>query len=137
MEANDIQSLKEGEILSSNQNLISVIRERRKSKIVISAIIPRRVVDISTVEKVKHINVKLKQFCRERKVGYLNSYFQTFFFFLKELSIRARIIRCQRRGFAFKSGRNNAFAPVFINSVADLLRRSVVFFSLCRLGRHF
>ena len=63
MESSDV-----GAIMSSYNSLISMIRQWRNNVIVMSAIIPRPVDHQVTGDKVKTINKKIHQWCRDMKV---------------------------------------------------------------------
>ncbi|XP_060567834.1 uncharacterized protein LOC132726519 [Ruditapes philippinarum] len=81
---NDINRFSEEEILSLFNNLISVIRAKSSTHIIISSILPRPVDHVLTGSKVKRINFLLKQKCLERKVQFICS-FRPFFKFGKPL----------------------------------------------------
>ena len=74
---NDIaSSLSVGQLLSLFENLITVIRSRSNTKLIISAIIPRPC-DLHidpTESKVKSVNKELKILCKRRHIQFLHTF---------------------------------------------------------------
>ena len=74
MGTNDIPHLDKGAILSSINNLITIVRRHSKTKIVFSSILPRPVDHESYGEKVKDVNKDLMKLCEQRNIRFLHSY---------------------------------------------------------------
>lgn len=74
---NDISSsLSVGEIMSYYENLVTYIKSRSTTKLIVSAIIPRPC-DLRTdptESRVKQVNKELKAMCLRRKLQYLHTY---------------------------------------------------------------
>ena len=65
---NDVAKMEVGAMLSCYNNLISQIRSKSNTSIVMSALLPRPVDYNPRDDKVKHLNNKLEKLCRDRKV---------------------------------------------------------------------
>lgn len=115
---NDIHSSNIGEILSAFNNLISVIRQKCPTSILISAILPRPVDHQVTGHKVKLLNIRLKELCQNRQVRYLH----TFRPFLKNgLPIR-ELFAIKDQGLHLNLEGTRRLRQFFINTVAHLLK---------------
>ena len=71
---NDVVHMEAEAMLSCFNNLISQIRKKSNTSIVMSALLPRPVDHSLLSDKVKHVNNKLKQLCKDRKVQYLHTF---------------------------------------------------------------
>ena len=99
---NDIHSLKAEEIISCFRNLISVIRQKSHTEIVMSAIIPRPVDYISTGDKVIKVNSDLKRVC-QKKEGWISTHIQAISY---KLPVFKGVICCEWSRSAFEYGGN-------------------------------
>lgn len=116
---NDIHSSNVGEILSAFNNLICVVRQNSPTKLVISAILPRPVDYQVTGEKVKLLNIRLKELCKSRHVTYLH----TFRPFLKNgLPVR-ELFAIKDQGLHLNLEGTRRLRQFFINTVAHLLKQ--------------
>lgn len=116
---NDINSLSVGEILSSFNNLIEVVRRNSETTILISSIIPRPVDHQVTGDKVKLVNSKLKQLCMQRKVQFLH----TFRPFIRNCEPRRELFAIKDQGLHLNLDGTRRLRQFFINTVAHLLKK--------------
>lgn len=116
---NDIQFLDVGAILSSYNNLISVIRQHSRSIIVMSSIIPRPIDHHITGDKVKLVNTRLKALCKERNVQFLH----TFRPFLRNCQPVRELFAIKDRGLHLNLEGTRRLRQFFINTVAHLLKQ--------------
>lgn len=115
---NDIQSLDAGAIISSYNNLITVIRQFSSTSIVMSSIIPRPVDHQVTGDKVKLVNNRLKQLCKQRNVKYLH----TFKPFIKHCQSLRELFAVRDQGLHLNLEGIKRLRFFFINTVAHLIR---------------
>ena len=116
---NDIQSLDTGAIISSYNNLITVIRRFSSTCIVMSSIIPRPVVHQVTGDKVKLVNNRLKQFCKQRNVKYLHTFKP---FIKKNCQPLRELFAVQDQGLHLNLEGIKRLRFFFIHTVAHLTR---------------
>lgn len=116
---NDIQSHDAGAILSSYNNLITVIKQFSDTSIVMSGIIPRPVDHQVTGDKVKLVNNRLKQLCKQRNIKYLH----TFKPFIKHCQPLRELFAVRDQGLHLNLEGIRRLRFFFINSVAHLIRK--------------
>lgn len=116
---NDVQSLKVDEIISAYNNLIEVVKQNSDTSIIISSILPRPVDHHVTGDKVRLINSKLKQLCKQRKVQYLH----TFRPFLKNCQPLRELYAIKDQGLHLNLDGTRRLRQFFINTVAHLLKQ--------------
>ncbi|XP_053388933.1 uncharacterized protein LOC128551982 [Mercenaria mercenaria] len=103
-------------ILSNFNALISLIRNYSSTRIIISSILPRPVVVVSTEEKVKEVNKQLKVKCTERRVQFVAS-FRPFLKFAKPIS---DLYAVRDGGLHLNYEGTRKLRSVFVNTVAHL-----------------
>ena len=113
---NDVCHLSEEEILSCFNNVITVIRNVSRTRILISSILPRPLDYARTGSKVKNINGQLKKLCEERRVQCLHS-FRPFF---KEGKPMRRLFAVRDGGLHLHAEGTRILRSFFVNTVAHL-----------------
>ena len=114
---NDVVHMEAGAMLSCFNNLISQIRKKSNTSIVMSALLPRPV-DYSLLnDTVKHVNNKLKQLCKDRKVQYLH----TFRPFTKAGVPLSVLYAVNDQGLHLNTEGTRRLRQFFINTVAHLI----------------
>ena len=116
---NDILSFSAGEIVSSFNNLIEVVRQNSETTILISSIIPMLVDHQATGDQVKLVNSKLKQLCVQRKVQFLH----TFRPFIRNCEPRRELFAIKDQGLHLNLYGTRRLRQFFINTVAHLLKK--------------
>ena len=111
---NDIPHLDKGAILSSFNNLITIVRGLSKTKIVFS----RPVDHESNGEKVKHVNKDLMKLCEQRKIKFLHSY-RPFLKFGKPIR---ELFAIRDHGLHLNLAGLRRLRLFFINTIVHLLR---------------
>ena len=115
---NDIPHLDKGAILSSFNNLITIVRGYSKTKIVFSSVLPRPVDHESNDEKVKDVNKDLMKLCEQRKIKFLHSY-RPFLKFGKPIR---ELFAIRDHGLHFNLEGLRRLRLFFINTIVHLLR---------------
>ena len=115
---NDIPHLDKGAILSSFNNLITIVRGLSKTKIVFSSVLPRPVDHESNGEKVKHVNKDLMKLCEQRKIKFLHSY-RPFLKFGKHIR---ELFAIRDHGLHLNLAGLRRLRLFFINTIVHLLR---------------
>ena len=113
---NDINSMDTGSIMSSFSNLISVIRDVSRAKIVISGILPRPVDWLRTNDNVKSVNKGLVGFCKKRKVRFVHTYKIVLHFGMP----RRDLFAVKDRGLHLNLEGQRLLKAFFVNVVAHL-----------------
>lgn len=116
---NDINMLNVGEIMSSFNNLISIVKKNSHTKIIMSSILPRPVDHQTTGDKVKLVNNKLKQLCKDRHVQYLH----TFRPFVKNNQPVRELFAIKDQGLHLNLEGTRRLRQFFINTIAHLLKK--------------
>ena len=114
---NDVVHMEAGAMLSCFNNLISQIRKKSNTSIVMSALLPRPVDHSLLGDKVKHVNNKLKQLCKDRKVQYLH----TFRPFTKADVPLRELYAVNDQGLHLNTEGTRRLRQFFINTVAHLI----------------
>ena len=107
-----------GAILSSFNNLITIVRGLSKTKIVFSSVLPRPVDHESNGEKVKHVNKDLMKLCEQRKIKFLHSY-RPFLKFGKPIR---ELFAIRDHGLHLNLAGLRRLRLFFINTIVHLLR---------------
>ena len=113
---NDINSLDGGAILSCYNNLISVIRQISSVNILISGILPRPLDWHKNNDKVKFVNKKLVQLCKDRGVRFLHTYK----YFLHAGTPKRELFAVRDGGLHLNLEGTRVLRSFFINVVAHL-----------------
>ncbi|MCG8075262.1 MAG: SGNH/GDSL hydrolase family protein [Candidatus Thiodiazotropha taylori] len=114
---NDVVGMEAGAMLSAYNNLISQIRSKSNTKIVMSALLPRPVDHISLGDKVKLVNNRLKLLCKDRRVEFLH----TFRPFIKGGVPLRELFAINDQGLHLNTEGTRRLRQFFINSVAHLI----------------
>ena len=114
---NDVAKMEVGAMLSCYNNLISQIRSKSNTSIVMSALLPRPVNYNPRDDKVKHLNNKLEKLCRDRKVQYIH----TFRPFTKGLAPLRELYAVNDQGLHLNTEGTRRLRQFFINTVAHLI----------------
>ena len=111
-------SLKVEEIMSLYQNLITFIRSRSYTRLVISAIIPRPCDSYSTkaIKRCKSVNEELEKVCRSRNVQFL----KTLRIFLKAGKPICSLFAINDEGLRLNLEGSLRLRQFFINTVSHL-----------------
>ena len=116
---NDISSsLSVGEIISLFENLVTIIRSRSSTKLIISGIIPRPC-DLQTdptESRVKSVNKELKELCKRRHIQFLH----TFRIFLHKNKPIRSYFAVNDGGLHLNSEGTRRLRLFFINAVSHL-----------------
>lgn len=116
---NDISSsLSVGEIISLFENLVTIIRSRSSTKLIISGIIPRPC-DLQTdptESRVKSVNKELKELCKRRHLQFLH----TFRIFLHKNKPIRSYFAVNDGGLHLNSEGTRRLRLFFINAVSHL-----------------
>jgi len=113
---NDINSSDVGAIMSSFNNLISVIRQSSKANIVISGILPRPVDWDRSNDKVKAINKLLVGLCKDRKIRFVHTYKV----FLHEGKPKRELFAVRDGGLHLNLEGSRLLEKFFVNVVAHM-----------------
>lgn len=116
---NDINSMNAGAMLSSFNNLISQIRIKSNTAIVMSAILPRPVDHGDVGDKIIYVNNELKKLCKDRRVQYLRSYRP----FHKARTPLRELYAVNDQGLHLNMEGTRRLRQFFINSVAHLIHQ--------------
>ena len=116
---NDIHSMDAGAILRSFNNLISQIRRKSSTDIVMSALLPRPVDHGAVGEKIIYINNKLKALCKDRRVQYLHTFKP---FYKGRIPLR-ELYAVNDRGLHLNTEGTRRLRQFYINSVAHLIHK--------------
>ena len=114
---NDVVYMEAGAMLSCYNNLISLIRKKSSTRIVISALLPRPVDHSALGDKVKVVNNKLEKLCKDRKVQYLH----TFRPFTKARLPVRELYAVNDQGLHLNTEGTRRLRQFFINTVAHLI----------------
>ena len=114
---NDVVAMETGALLSCFNNLISQIRKKSNTAIVMSALLPRPVDHNSLGDKVKHVNNKLGKLCKDRRVQYLH----TFRPFTKARVPLRELYAINDQGLHLNTEGTRRLRQFFINAVAHLI----------------
>lgn len=111
-------SLSVGEIISLFENLVTIIRSKSSTKLIISGIIPRPC-DLQTnptESRVKSVNKELKELCKRRHIQFL----QTFRIFLHKNKPIRSYFALNDGGLHLNSEGTRRLRLFFINAVFHL-----------------
>ena len=114
---NDVVKMEIGAMLSCYNNIISQIRRKSNTSIVMSALLPRPVDHYSLGDKVKHVNNRLEQLCKNREVQYIH----TFRPFTKARVPVRELYAVNDQGLHLNTEGTRRLRQFFINTVAHLI----------------
>ena len=115
---NDIKNYTIEEMLSFFNNLITLIRSMSSTTIVFSSILPRPVDADETGEKVKEVNLRIKQKCKDRNVQFLHSFRP----FLKYGKPIRELFAVRDGGLHLNNEGTRLLRSFFINTVSHLIK---------------
>ena len=113
---NDISRLDIGEMLSAFSNLITVTKGVSNANILISAILPRPVDWNASDDKVKMINKKLVDLCKDRNIRFLHTYK----YFIKSGRPKRELFAIRDGGLHLNLEGTQILKKFFVNVVAHL-----------------
>ena len=104
------------DIISNFTNLIAAIRRISRTKIIISAILPRPIDVFFTEQKIKDVNKRLKVLCDQKKVKFVASFHP----FLKRAKPLRELYEVYDGGLHLNWEGTRKLRSVFANTVAHL-----------------
>ena len=113
---NDICRMDVGEMLSAFNNLITVTKDLSNANVLISAILPRPIDWDASDDKVKMINKKLVELCKDRNIRFLHTYK----YFVKSGRPKRELFAIRDGGLHLNLEGTKILKKLFVNVVAHL-----------------